>query len=275
MQLQIQPLIASKMNFSVGTSFKNCQTGFTLVEMAMVLMIVALLLGGLLPTISSQVEQRHENDTRKQLDEIQQALIGYAIINGRLPCPATSGSTPPGTENPAGGGNCATFTPNTNGYVPAATLGLSGATSSGLVLDSWGNPIRYAVTNATATVTGFNGGSTFNVFTFPGGISAVGISKISPNLLVCSSSTASGFSPGVSCGANNALTSSPGVPVVLFSTGKDGPQGGGADELANLANKLTFISHTPTPSPNQFNDIVIWLSPNILVNRMVSAGKLP
>ena len=62
------------------------QAGFTLIEMAMVLMIVALLLGGLLPTISSQAEQRHENDTRKQLDEIQQALIGFAIINGRLPC---------------------------------------------------------------------------------------------------------------------------------------------------------------------------------------------
>ena len=54
---------------------KNC--GFTLIEMAMVLMIVGLLLGGLLPTISSQVEQRNVTETRKQLDEIQQALIGF------------------------------------------------------------------------------------------------------------------------------------------------------------------------------------------------------
>ena len=246
------------------------QTGFTLVEMAIVLMIVALLLGGLLPTITSQVAQRNIAETSKQLDEIQQALIGYAIINGRLPCPATATSN--GAESPTGGGNCTNFY---NGYVPAATLGLSGATSSGLVLDSWGNPIRYAVTSSNSSTPALN-----DVFTTQDGMSTVGISNLiasnlTTGLLVCSSSTAGGFSPGVSCGASNALTSSPGVPVVIFSTGKDGPQGSGADELANLANKLTFISHTSTPSPNQFDDIVIWISPNVLINRMVSAGKLP
>jgi len=253
------------MIVSSHSPIRQRQTGFTLIEMAMVLIIVALLLGGLLPTLSSQVEQRHENDTRKQLDEIQQALIGYAIINGRLPCPATSTSN--GAESPSGGGNCTNFY---NGYVPAATLGLSGATRSGLVLDSWGNPIHYAVTSWNSSSPAVN-----DVFTTPNGMRTVGISNLAPSLLVCSSSTASGFSSGSSCGSGNALTSSPGVPVVLFSTGKDGPQGSGADELANLANKLTFISHTPTPSPNQFDDIVTWMSPNVLVNRMVSAGKLP
>ncbi|MEQ1915267.1 MAG: type II secretion system protein, partial [Gallionella sp.] len=34
------------------------QQGFTLIEVAMVLMIIALILGGLLPTISAQIEQR-------------------------------------------------------------------------------------------------------------------------------------------------------------------------------------------------------------------------
>lgn len=246
------------------------QAGFTLIEMAMVLMIVALLLGGLLPTISSQAEQRHENDTRKQLDEIQQALIGYAIINGRLPCPATSTSN--GAESPAGGGNCTTFY---NGFVPAATLGLSSASNAGLVLDSWGNPIRYAITNVSATVSGFNGGTAFNVFSFPGGIGAVGISNLSPNLLVCASAT--GIS-GSSCGgAGNSLTTN-GVPAVIFSTGKDGPPGSGIDEQANLDNNQTFVSHAPSPSGaanGSFDDIIIWMSPNVLVNRMVSAGKLP
>ena len=66
------------------------QLGFSLIEMAIVLFIVALLLGGLLPTVSSQIEQQHTNETRKQLDEIQQALLGFAVINGRLPCPASN-----------------------------------------------------------------------------------------------------------------------------------------------------------------------------------------
>ncbi|HUW25479.1 MAG TPA: prepilin-type N-terminal cleavage/methylation domain-containing protein [Gallionella sp.] len=64
------------------------QPGFTLVEMAIVLAIVGLLLGGLIPTLSAQMESQRINETRKQLDEIQQALMGFAIINGRLPCPA-------------------------------------------------------------------------------------------------------------------------------------------------------------------------------------------
>jgi prepilin-type N-terminal cleavage/methylation domain-containing protein len=246
------------------------QTGFTLVEMSIVLMIVALLLGGLLPTITSQVEQRHEIDTRKQLDEIQQALIGYAIINGRLPCPATATSN--GAESPSGGGNCSSFTNGSFvGYLPAATLGISGANNAGKILDSWGNPIRYAITNVSATVSGFNGGASFKVFTFPSGINAVGISNLSPNLLVCSNTTASGFS-GSNCGTNNALTTN-GVPAVIFSTGKNGAQGSaGNDEAANLDNNQTFVSHLPTAN---FDDIMIWVSPNVLINRMVSAGKLP
>jgi hypothetical protein len=105
---------------------------------------------------------------------------------------------------------------------------------------------------------------------------AVGISNpLSPNLLVCASSTAAGFVSGLSCGAANALTSTPGVPAVIFSTGKDGPLGNGADENANLAGQLTFISHTPTTGPNQFDHLVIWISPNVLINRMVAAGQLP
>jgi len=251
---------------------KNPSSGFTLVEMAVVLLIVGLLLGGLLPTISSQIEQQRSNETRKQLDEIKEALIGYAITYGRLPCPASDTSN--GVESP---------TPVTgfcdhsyDGYVPAATLGLVSVVDSqghtGFAVDSWGNRIHYAVTS-----------SNVNAFTTTSGIKSTGLSSLTPNLLVCSTATAAGFS-GSSCGTNNALTSSPGVPVVIFSTGKNGAQGGGgADEQANLDgtnanNNRTFVSHTPTASsaPNgEFDDIVIWISPNVLVNRMVAAGQLP
>lgn len=229
----------------------------------MVLFIVALLLGGLLPTLSSQVDQRHVTETRKQLDEIQQALIGFAVANGRLPCPAVANAT--GMESPAGG-NCTSFS---NGYfvgfVPAATLGLSGTDSAGYAVDSWGNRIRYAVTSWSSSPTN-------NVFTTTGGMSTVGISSLSPTILVCS--TATGIT-GSSCATGAGLTTN-GVPAVIFSTGKNGASGGaGTDELANLDNNNTFVSHLPTLSPNEFDDLVIWLSPNTLINRMVAAGTLP
>lgn len=249
--------------------------GFSLFEMAIVLFIVALLLGGLLPTVSSQIEQRRTSETLKQLDEIQQALIGYAILNGRLPCPASDTSNgiesfditavPPGD---AGNGKCSNFY---NGFVPAATLGFTTGVDNqgrtGFAVDPWGNRIRYAVTP-------WNG----NTFTTTNYMSTY-FSSLAPNLLVCANATASGFGTS-SCGTNNALTSS-GVPVVIFSTGRNGAYGGtGTDEAANLdgsnanSNK-TFVSHAYTPAPNEFDDLVIWISPNILINRMVAAGKLP
>lgn len=246
------------MTGSPRPTMKIENTGFTLVEMAIVLMIVALLLGGLLPTITSQVEQRHENDTSIQLDEIRQALIGYAIINGRLPCPASSASN--GLQLPNTGGTC-TNPHNKNSYVPAATLGLSGADSNGLIEDAWGNPIRYAVTA---------GGSS----AFTTSISAIGISSIATtsDLIVCSIASTSGSS------CSTGITLTPNAVAIIYSTGKNGANGGtSADEAENPnANSIdsdrVYVSHTPSAS---FDDMVTWLSPNILVNRMVSAGKLP
>ncbi len=262
--MKITPSLTAKRQF---------QTGFTLVEMAIVLFIVTILLGGLLPTLSGQVEQRQNNETRKQLDEIKEALIGYAVANGRLPCPASITPTNSyGAENPIGGGNCSNFY---NGFVPAATLGISGANNQGLVLDAWGNPIRYAVSKWSSSTPIMN-----NVFTTVSGISTVGISNLSPNLQVCS--TATGIS-GSSCGGTTSLTPN-GVPAVIYSTGKNGGYGGtGTDEAENpnpnsTSNNPVFVSHLPSPSsaPNgEFDDTVIWLSTNVLINRMVAAGKLP
>lgn len=237
----------------------------------MVLLIVALLLGGLVPTLSSQIEQRQISETSKQLDEIQQALIGYAVINGRLPCPASSSSN--GVESPTTGTGICDH--NYDGYVPAATLGLSGTDSSGFAVDSWGNRIHYAVTAWSG-----------NTYTVPNGMSTKGISSLTPlpDLLVCSSALPATGITGSSCGATtNALTSN-GVPVVIFSTGKNGAQGpAGIDEAANLDgtnanNNITFVSHTPSASGGaggEFDHIVIWISPNTLINRMVTAGQLP
>ena len=250
----------------------NKQVGFTLVEMAMVLLIIGLLLGGLVPLISGQVEQRRNSETRKQLDEIKEALIGYAIINGRLPCsydPAASSVA--GTESFASGahnaadGVCSNFY---GGYLPAATLGLTGINSSGYVVDAWGNPIRYAVTLWNDVYTKTNGLSST-------GISSLPDSSSTSYLLVCSTSTGIVTSPP-SCGATGtSLTSNPGVPVIIFSTGKNGAQGGAtsSDEAENVAGKRIFISHDFVQ--NGFDDIVIWISPNTLINRMVTAGRLP
>lgn len=233
--------------------------GFTLVEMAMVLAIVALLLTGLVPTISGQLEQRRSAETKKQLEEIQQALIGFAIIKGRLPCPATSSSN--GLENPSTGGTCSNFF---DGFVPGATLGLNSLNEQGLVLDAWDNPIRYVVTSWNSST-----------YTTADGMATAGLSSLNPNLLVCN--TATGIT--TACASGEALTADPGVPVVIFSTGKNGASGGtGADEAENLNADRFFVSHTPTASTvtnGEFDDLMVWISNQVLLNRMINAGKLP
>ncbi|MFM2440848.1 MAG: hypothetical protein RLZZ349_575, partial [Pseudomonadota bacterium] len=127
---------------------QTSQKAFTLVEVAIVLVIVGLAIGGILSSLSAQVEQQKLNETRNTINNVKEALLGYAMANGRFPCPAaTPASGVTAVEKFATGGNatngkCSVFY---NGYVPSVTLGLSPTDSSGYVLDGWNNPIRFAI----------------------------------------------------------------------------------------------------------------------------------
>lgn len=113
--------------------------GFTLIEMAVVLVIVGLMLGGLLVPLSTQMETDKRKETAATLESIREALIGFAIINKRLPCPDTSAPRD-GIED------CPSAVAN-NGSprsLPYATLGASRT-------DAWGNTWNYSVTNAYTT----------------------------------------------------------------------------------------------------------------------------
>ena len=232
--------------------------GFTLVELAIVLVIIALLIGGMLVPLSTQRDIQNTNDTQKQLSEIKEALYGFAAANGRLPCPAATAAT--GIENPLGGGVC---TNSWNGFLPGITLGVGPTDSQGYVVDSWGNRIRYAVTTGNT-----------RAFTTNNGVKNAWGSVLNPDIHVCSTSVGMTSS---ACAAGTDLTTS--AAAIIFSTGKNGATvPTGADELANSGVNLTFVSHAQAPvgaPQGEFDDIAAWISPNILYNRMISAGKLP
>jgi prepilin-type N-terminal cleavage/methylation domain-containing protein len=132
---------------------KHRQPGFTLTELAVVLAIVGLLLGSLMYTLSAQSDQRAWEATQRRLDEAKELLLSYAVVNGRLPCPATCPNPPTCTGGsngieviavPAGSGTGGTCSVNYNGFLPAATIGFSPTNSNGYAIDAWGNLIRYA-----------------------------------------------------------------------------------------------------------------------------------
>lgn len=244
--------------------------GFTLVELAIVLIIMALLAGGLMTTLTAQMESIATSETQRRLNDARDALLGYIAVNGRLPCPATGGAGNTGVESPIGGGTCNN---PWDGFLPAITLGMTPTNENGYALDGWGNPIRYAITtHANATHCAGHMFATTNCLKAAWNGSA----NIQPDLRVCSTATGmSGSAGSAACAATANLANN--SAAVIFSRGKNGGVAPtSADEKANGDADRLFVSHTPTAAgANEFDDLVIWLSPNILYNRLIAAGRLP
>jgi len=68
------------------------QNGFTLVEIAIVLLIVSILLGYTVALFPRQQELKQYRDVDRKMDEVIAAIVGFAQVNGRLPCPAIPNS---------------------------------------------------------------------------------------------------------------------------------------------------------------------------------------
>jgi len=227
-------------------------TGFTLTELAIVLVIVAFLVGGMLIPLSAQQDIRNEAETQKLLAEAKEALLGFAVAKCRLPCPANpatqSGTINAGIEYSPNSTGCST---SEEGVLPWATLGVRET-------DAWGRRISYRVKNefAKEVVSCVSGKAAFSL-------------DSNGNITVRATS-------------GGAIVSSD-VPAILISHGRNGfrgylpdgtrlPAGADADEEENANANTSFVSKTPTPS---YDDIVDWISPHILKSRMIAAGKLP
>lgn len=68
------------------------QWGFTLIELAMVMIILGLLLGGLLQPLGKVLEHKRQQQAREMLQTAVQRLEAFVLLNGRLPCPASETS---------------------------------------------------------------------------------------------------------------------------------------------------------------------------------------
>jgi type II secretory pathway pseudopilin PulG len=235
-----------------------------------VLVIVGLLIGGLLAPLSTQMEQRNFAETQRRLESAREEMLGFAIANGRLPCPASSASN--GDESPSGGGTCTNYY---DGYLPAKALGIQQVDSSGYALDAYNNRIRYALAQ---TLSG-TGCTNLPGFSSSANLKANGLQCLPADLLICKSSQASGFTSSV-CGSNNSLVNSNTVVAIIYSQGKNGSTSDATrtDELANTDANATFVYHTPSPSSatgGEYDDLMVWISSGLLYGRMVSAGVLP
>ncbi len=222
--------------------------GFTLAEIAIVLLIIGLVTGSMLGPLSKQIEQRRVSETQKVLEENRDALLGMAVSRGYLPCPAVSATD--GNEGPRNGsGACKSL----RGVLPWVTLGTTRS-------DSWGRLLRYAVSSQFANSLSKPG--------FVGGTYTIA-SSLAPVTNVASTVPIVILSHGPN---GNGATQENGIVLANTSTTN-------ADEKTNFGTTNTFVSRVPTVNTNapggEFDDIVVWIPTSILFNRMVAAGQLP
>jgi prepilin-type N-terminal cleavage/methylation domain-containing protein len=242
---------------------KRGARGFTLTEVAIVLAIMGLLLGSTLFTLTAQVESRNRADTQRRLDDARELLLSFALVNGRLPCPGTTS----GEEAGGGTTGCAA---SYSGFLPARTIGFQPSDSAGFGLDAWGNRIRYAV-SATQW-----GAAPARFTRQHSAAAAWSISQKPADLVVCGASPAA--ATALTCDAGTSLTNQNTVVALVFSTGKNGALGSGANEARNLDGNALFVSRPPDPpsaTGGEFDDLVAWIPVGLLYGRMVAAGVLP
>jgi len=292
---------------------KSSQSGFTLVEIAIVLLIVTILLGYTVALFPRQQQLKQYRALDRQMDEVIEAIIGFAQVNGRLPCPAIPDSVGLEDYDDINNDGC----DNYGGFVPVNTLGLNGRLNEdSLLLDPWGNPYRYYVTNVDFDPPGAPLANGLSDFTTPGEMRNIGLVDSEPDTyidldgryLICDAAgtttddectgAAEVFGRFDDTGADNRYG---GAPFVLLSQGKNWNEAAAAgDELENSggsgttsglgltvgpsgmdyvikdigSDETTFV-HRPGGFADDYDDVVRWVSPNILFSRMIQAGQLP
>ena len=266
-----------------SSNIRRQQDGFTLVEIAIVLVIIGLLVGNFIGSFAERVETTRRNDTKNQLKDIKVVLLGFASKEGRLPCPTTP--TGSGQEQPVGGGVCTLQ----HGFIPGRTLGINGTYNrDNLLTDSWGNPIRYSVSIVASSA-----------FTTAGLMKTTTMAGLNPDIIICNGDSISGSA--CTNAAGTLLTLVDNAAFIVLSLGKDGSemvttvaansaQGENSGEALVLVNAVgenlaytvganrVFVKKSYSSinsNAGQFDDLILWVSPYVLFNRMIDAGQLP
>ncbi|MCH9670287.1 MAG: type II secretion system GspH family protein [Gammaproteobacteria bacterium] len=223
------------------TSCRSNRTrGFTLLELAIGLVAISLILGGLARPLARHIELKRTHETHAVLNRAREALLGFAIANNnRLPCPDVDGD---GVADPANAPR--DLCPDVEGYLPATTLGVE-------AFDGWGRRLRYRANNAYSQFEG--------VPNPPDTRGALLVQNRRVERLT--------------------LTNPHAAAALLFSCGKNGvpdSDNRGAGVVRGCSSTAVdglYVQGVPTDGV--FDDILIWVSKNVLLNRLVSASRWP
>ncbi len=263
-----------------GLLARDAAGGFTLVELAVVIAIVALILGALLTPLATQQQMRRNKEAERDLREIKEALIGFAIANGRLPCPDTD-LLPDGLENPFP--SLPPPCPASEGLLPWQTLGT-------IPTDPWGRIYRYRVSPEFTVLvqTGQPAGAPPGVPNGQFDLFDVGTIRINTRrddktyIVLTTDAAAAVVSLG-SNGSGGVRLDATIIPQAPAGT-DERVNSDGANPVPPTAHfygrQITLpvsgaCSDTLAGPFCEFDDLVTWIPRVVLINRMVQAGRLP
>ena len=257
---------------------RKTRTGFTLIEIAIVLMIVGLLLAGGVRFLAGILSATQKHDTEMRANLVKQALSHFVASYGRLPCPAPNvapSSSQYGLEDatPYCGSTVVATAPSNamaRGIVPWYTLGIN----HDQVTDGYGHFFSYNVAIAAtalnpSTVSTMRGTMTLHFATPP----SLGLPPVGNQINSCMNISAppAGGDDGNGCNLR--------AVVVLISHGQNGlgayiadsnvqsalvmPAPTSPPEVANTDNDVRFVAGEPSASPaSYFDDLVYAWSPD-------------
>lgn len=240
--------------------------GFTLIEMAVVLVITGLLLSAVLSVGNTQIAQSRISTTKAKEASIKTALQTFIARNNRLPCPAST--TTAGVEAIAAG--VCTFGVNGNvaiGVIPWSSLGMTQENAE----DGYYNLFTYAVsTSATSLVANQN--------TTAGKVS---VSAMSGSINTYSDAPTNAATQTNVCATNDcsyvALVMSNGSNAFGAYT-RDGSRialPSGASEAANTdGDNMFVIKDFTVNAANPYDDLILPLGVNDLLTPLTVTGSI-
>lgn len=254
-----------KPPYALSRSGRLSSRGFTLAEMAVVVLLMGIAMSMGLKMLTANLDNTAYSETKSKQERIKNALIGFLRTNGRLPCPDNAAAVATGAEVSPCNANA------TSGYgiIPWRTLGIPRDTG----LDGWGNYFTYRVANGIAPVvrnwSSQTVGTPFDINQLAAPGTALTIQELNA--------------------AGTALvTTTNQAVVVILSHGKNGygakttqvaarnlTAGAGAGEITNATGGSTsFVLRSVTEVATAFNgaydDLVTYMTPQDLLQPLMS-----
>lgn len=245
-------------------------SGFTLVELAVVMMIIGIVMTMGLKMVNASLDNVSFSETKAKQERIKLALLAYLRTNGTLPCPDNSGNAVVATGVAAG--SCDANAAAGYGIVPWQTLGMSRDEA----IDGWGNYFSYRVANGVAS-------KNWTSKIVPANDITINELKLPSNALTIQELDSAG----------TALTNTTQTAVaVLISHGKNGfgaktvktalrmpVTDAGTGEITNATvGSATFVLRPVNEATGAFNgpydDLVAYMQPRDLLQPLITEGTL-